>query len=67
MVSNSRNISLLLKETGEATPPGKKIQLQFFIIPRQTLNEKKLTAESVRKLSYNDLIQTFGRSGSNAS
>ena len=58
------NISLVLPGSQPGVQPGKKIQLQFFVIPRQILSEKKLTAESVRKLSYDNLIQTFGSSAS---
>src|SRR5215203_4583300 len=62
---NKINISLVLQKTQPiAQPPGKKIQLQFFVIPHQVLSEKKLTTESVRKLSYDSLIQTFGSSAS---
>ena len=62
---NKINISLVLQETQPvAQPPGKKIQLQFFVIPRQVLSEKKLTTESVRKLPYDRLIKTFSSSAS---
>ena len=56
---NKINVSLTLKEGGPATQPGKKVQLQFFVIPHQILTEKKLTTESIRKLSYAELIQKF--------
>jgi len=61
---NEIDVSLILKETRPVMQPGKKVQLQFFVIPRQILTEKKLTTESVRKLSYDSLIQTFGSSAS---
>jgi len=61
---NKIDVSLILKETRPVMQPGKKVQLQFFVIPRQILTEKKLTTESVRKLSYDSLIQTFGSSAS---
>ena len=56
---NKINVSLILKESGPATQPGKKVQLQFFVIPHQLLTEKKLTPESIRKLPYGELIQKF--------
>lgn len=56
---NKINVSLVLKESGPAKQPDKKVQLQFFVIPHQILTEKKLTPESIRKLSYGELIQKF--------
>jgi len=61
---NKIDVSLILKETRPVMQPGKTVQLQFFVIPRQILTEKKLTTESVRKLSYDSLIQTFRSSAS---
>ena len=65
VVENKINISLVLQEAQPvAQPPGKKIQLQFFVIPHQILTQKKLTTESVRKLSYDRLIKTLSSSAS---
>ena len=61
---NKINVSLILPGTQPVVRPGKKIQLQFFVIPHQIISEKKLTTESVRKLSYDSLIQTFKSSAS---
>jgi len=56
---NKINISLVVKGGEDAAVPGKKIQLRFIVIPEQVLKEKKQSVQAVRKLSYDQLMQTF--------
>ena len=57
---NNIDVSLVVKQTSPVMKPREKVQLQFFVIPREILNEKKLTTGLVLKLSYDSLIQTLG-------
>lgn len=59
---NKITVSLLVKGSDDAAVPGKKIQLRYIIIPLEVLKEKNQTKASVRKLSYDRLVQTFGLS-----
>jgi hypothetical protein len=56
---NKINISLTVKGKGKAAPPDKKLQLRYVVIPEKLLREKKQTAQTVHKLSYEELVKTF--------
>jgi hypothetical protein len=53
------NVLLTVKGSDDAALPDKKIQLRFIVIPQQVLQQKKQTTETLRKLSYNQLLQIF--------
>jgi hypothetical protein len=57
---NKINVSLVVKGGEDAAVPGKKIQLRFIVIPGEVLKEKKQTSAEVRKLSYDQLVKTYG-------
>lgn len=53
-------VSLVVKGTNsEASMPRKKIQLRYVVLPREVLRQKNQTVQTVRKLSYEQLIKTF--------
>ena len=56
---NKIDISLMVKGKGKVAPPNKKLQLRYLVIPEKMLREKKQTAQSVHKLSYEELVKTF--------
>ena len=49
----------MVKGKGKVAPPNKKLQLRYLVIPEKMLREKKQTAQSVHKLSYEELVKTF--------
>jgi hypothetical protein len=53
------NVSLVIKG-GKNAVPSKKVQLMFVLIPGKLLKEKKQTTQALHKLSYNQIVQTFG-------
>lgn len=53
------NVSLMVKGSSDASMPGKKIELQYVIIPEQVLKEKEQTVKDVRQLSYEEVMKTF--------
>lgn len=57
---NKIDISLLVKGAEDAAVPGKKIQLRFIVLPGEIIKAKKQSVQTVRKLSYDQLVQTFG-------
>jgi hypothetical protein len=59
---NKINVSLVVKGGEDAAVPGKKIQLRFIVIPPEVLQEKKQSVQAVRKLSYDQLVNTFSLS-----
>lgn len=56
---NKINISLVVRGGEDAAVPNKKIQLRFIVISEEVLKEKKQSIQTVRKLTYDQLVQTF--------
>jgi hypothetical protein len=56
---NKIDISLMVKGKGKVAPPNKKLQLRYLVIPEKMLREKKQTAQSVHRLSYEEFVKTF--------
>jgi hypothetical protein len=56
-----KNIQLKLSVKGgnEAHKPGKNIQWRFIAIPLKKLQGRKQNSQSIRKLSYDELVQLF--------
>ena len=60
-IAADKNIELTLAVKGgdKIRQPGKNIQWRFIAIPLKKLQEKKQNSQSVRKLSYDEVMQLF--------
>ena len=58
----SIQVTLTVKGGDEAHEPGKNIQWSFIAIPLKTLQAKKQNSQTIRKLSYEELVQLFNLS-----
>ena len=56
---NVINITLLIKGSKQPTQPNKKVQLRYVVIPVEKLKAKKQTTQTVRKASYDEVVQMF--------
>ncbi len=56
------DIAIVVKGSDAAAIRSKKVQLRYIVIPEQILKDKKKSSEIVRKMPYDQLLQTFGLS-----